>query len=129
MRKSPSRSRPQPVSARPALYPWRRCRTTLRSASAPRSGSPRIPIRSRPTPTTAWAVTALGACAGVMVTASHNPPAYNGYKVYWGNGAQIIPPHDNGIAAEVAKIGRSDQLAMPALDELRARGLVVDLTE
>ena len=54
-----------------------------------------------------------------MVTASHNPPAYNGYKVYWGNGAQIIPPHDAGIAAAIAKIGRSDELAMPELDELR----------
>jgi phosphomannomutase len=85
--------------------------------------------RPWPTPTTAWAVTDLGACAGVMVTASHNPPAYNGYKVYWGNGAQIIPPHDTGIAAAIAKIGRSDQLAMPALDELRRAGSVVDLTE
>jgi phosphomannomutase len=78
---------------------------------------------------TAWAVTAQRACAGVMVTASHNPPAYNGYKVYWGNGAQIIPPHDTGIAAAIAQIGRSDQLAMPALDELRAAGTVIDLTE
>jgi phosphomannomutase len=85
--------------------------------------------RPWPTPTTAWAVTELGACAGVMVTASHNPPAYNGYKVYWGNGAQIIPPHDTGIAAEIAEIGRSDQLAMPALDELRRSGLLIDLTE
>jgi phosphomannomutase len=85
--------------------------------------------RPWPTPTTAWAVTAQRACAGVMVTASHNPPAYNGYKVYWGNGAQIIPPHDTGIAAAIAQIGRSDQLAMPTLDELRARGTVVDLTE
>jgi phosphomannomutase len=85
--------------------------------------------RPWPTPTTAWAVTALSACAGVMVTASHNPPAYNGYKVYWGNGAQIIPPHDTGIAAAIAKIGRSDQLAMPALDELRGSGRVIDLTE
>jgi phosphomannomutase len=85
--------------------------------------------RPWPTPTTAWAVTAKRACAGVMVTASHNPPAYNGYKVYWGNGAQIIPPHDTGIAAAIAQIGRSDELAMPELGELRRAGLVVDLDE
>jgi phosphomannomutase len=85
--------------------------------------------RPWPTPTTAWAVVAKHACAGVMVTASHNPPAYNGYKVYWGNGAQIIPPHDTGIAAAVAQIGRSDELPMPGLDELRARGVVIDLDE
>jgi phosphomannomutase len=85
--------------------------------------------RAWPTPTSAWAVTALGACAGVMVTASHNPPEYNGYKVYWGNGAQIIPPHDKGIAAEIFKIERSDKLPMPALADARAKGLVVDLDE
>jgi phosphomannomutase len=65
----------------------------------------------------------------VMVTASHNPPAYNGYKVYWGNGAQIIPPHDVAIAAAIAKIGRSDQLAMPEFTELRKTGAVIDLDE
>ena len=85
--------------------------------------------RPWPTPTTAWAVTALRACAGVMVTASHNPPAYNGYKVYWGNGAQIIPPHDQGIAREIFRIGRSDRLTMPALDDARRAGLVNDLDE
>jgi phosphomannomutase len=85
--------------------------------------------RPWPTPTTAWAVTALGAAGGVMVTASHNPPAYNGYKVYWGNGAQIIPPHDQGIAAAISKVGRSDQLQMPELDAARAQGLVIDLDE
>ena len=84
--------------------------------------------RPWPTPTTAWAVTTLGAAAGVMVTASHNPPAYNGYKVYWGNGAQIVPPHDKGIAAAIAKIGRSDELAMPELAAVRGK-LVHDLDE
>ena len=85
--------------------------------------------RPWPTPTTAWACVEKNACAGVMVTASHNPPAYNGYKVYWGNGAQIIPPHDVGIAASIATIGRSDQLPMPELHELRRDGLVIDLDE
>ncbi len=85
--------------------------------------------RPWPTPTTAWAVVEKGACAGVMVTASHNPPAYNGYKVYWGNGAQIIPPHDTGIAKAIEGIGASNTLAMPELADLRARGLLVDLDE
>jgi len=85
--------------------------------------------RPWPTPTTAWAVVDKEACAGVMVTASHNPPAYNGYKVYWGNGAQIIPPHDVGIAAAIAKIGRSDELEMPPLEDLRRRRTVIDLDE
>jgi phosphomannomutase len=85
--------------------------------------------RPWPTPTTAWAVVDKRACAGVMVTASHNPPAYNGYKVYWGNGAQIIPPHDAGIAAAIATIGRSNEIPMPELDELRRNGLVIDLDE
>ncbi|GFR50885.1 hypothetical protein Agub_g13175 [Astrephomene gubernaculifera] len=55
-----------------------------------------------PTPWVAAGVAELGAAAGVMVTASHNPKEYNGYKVYWGNGCQIIPPHDAGIAAAIA---------------------------
>ncbi|MBT9557358.1 MAG: phospho-sugar mutase [Myxococcales bacterium] len=54
-----------------------------------------------PTPLMAFALLQHGAAAAVVVTASHNPPEYNGYKVYWENGAQIIPPHDHGIAAAI----------------------------
>lgn len=51
-----------------------------------------------PTPFVPFAVTTLKAAAGFMVTASHNPKQDDGFKVYWGNGSQIIPPHDDGIA-------------------------------
>lgn len=58
----------------------------------------------RPTPELSYAVRKLGCIAGINITASHNPPEYNGYKVYWEDGAQITPPHDSGIMAEVAKV-------------------------
>ena len=58
----------------------------------------------RPTPMLSYAVRKLGCIAGINITASHNPPEYNGYKVYWEDGAQITPPHDSGIMNEVAAI-------------------------
>jgi phosphomannomutase len=77
-----------------------------------------------PTPLTAFAVLQTHAAAGVMVTASHNPPEYNGYKVYWENGAQIIPPQDKGISAAIAAVGPLSSLPMPPLEKARRKGLV-----
>ena len=58
----------------------------------------------RSTPQLSWTVRHLGCIAGVVITASHNPPEYNGYKVYWDDGGQIVSPHDSEIIAEVRKI-------------------------
>jgi phosphomannomutase len=82
-----------------------------------------------PTPVTAFAVGALGAAAGVVITASHNPPAYNGYKVYWGNGAQIIPPHDRGISAAIDEVGQISEIPLLDAADARARGFLHDVPE
>lgn len=58
----------------------------------------------RPTPELSFAVRTLGCIAGINITASHNPPEYNGYKVYWEDGAQFTPPHDKGVTKEVLAI-------------------------
>ena len=58
----------------------------------------------RPTPELSFAVRELGCIAGINITASHNPPEYNGYKVYWEDGAQFTPPHDKGVTEEVLAI-------------------------
>jgi len=62
----------------------------------------------RPTPELSFAVKYLGCDAGIVLTASHNPPEYNGYKVYWGDGGQIVPPHDNKIIDEVGSLDFSE---------------------
>lgn len=72
----------------------------------------------RPTPELSFAVRELGCIAGINITASHNPPEYNGYKVYWEDGAQITPPHDAGIMKEVKSITVSDAKTMPKLEAI-----------
>lgn len=64
----------------------------------------------RPTPELSFALRHLGCAAGINITASHNPPEYNGYKVYWEDGAQITPPHDSGIMDEVQKVTDYNQV-------------------
>ncbi|MDC7291673.1 phospho-sugar mutase [Blautia schinkii] len=72
----------------------------------------------RPTPELSFAVRHLGCAAGINITASHNPPEYNGYKVYWEDGAQITPPHDSGIMGEVKSI--SDWNTVKTMDKAEA---------
>ncbi|MFJ9006558.1 phospho-sugar mutase [Streptomyces canus] len=69
--------------------------------------------RPLPTPVLAFAIRHLGAVAGVEVTASHNPPRDNGYKVYLGDGSQIVPPADADIAAEIAAIASLNDVPRP----------------
>ncbi len=69
----------------------------------------------RPTPELSYAVRKLGCIAGINITASHNPPEYNGYKVYWEDGAQITPPHDTGIMDEVKKV--TDYATVKTMDK------------
>ena len=73
-----------------------------------------------PTPVLAFAIRELGCDAGVMVTASHNPPEDNGYKVYLGDGSQIVPPADAAISAAIAAVGAMDSI--PRSDDYRILG-------
>jgi phosphomannomutase len=81
-----------------------------------------------PTPTIAFGITRLNTAAGVVVTASHNPPQDNGFKVYWNNGAQIISPHDGGIASAIDKASTT---TIPRLDLVQAEqdGLLIWLDD
>lgn len=81
----------------------------------------------RPTPELSFAVRKLGCIAGIVVTASHNPREYNGYKVYWEDGAQITPPHDKNILAEVAKVTSFDLVKTMEKTDAVAAGLYQEI--
>ncbi|GAA4394447.1 phospho-sugar mutase [Nibrella viscosa] len=71
----------------------------------------------RPTPELSFAIRHLGCHSGVVVTASHNPPEYNGYKAYWTDGGQVVAPHDKNIIAEVNKIQSIDDIKFDGVPE------------
>jgi len=78
----------------------------------------------RPTPVLSFAVRYLKAMAGVVITASHNPPEYNGYKVCWSDGGQIVPPHDHGIIGEVHKVTSLKEVKWISQEEAEKSGLL-----
>ncbi len=77
----------------------------------------------RPTPELSFALRTLGCTAGIVVTASHNPPEYNGYKVYWEDGAQVTPPHDVAIINEVNAITDYAEIKKLTREDAQAKGL------
>lgn len=72
----------------------------------------------RPTPEVSFAIRELGCQSGIILTASHNPKEYNGYKAYWDDGAQVLSPHDNGIIDEVNKIASAADIKFEGKPEL-----------
>lgn len=83
----------------------------------------------RPTPELSFAVRELHCMAGIVITASHNPQEYNGYKVYWEDGAQITPPHDKNILARVAEITDLAMVRTMTEEEARSQNLFLDIGE
>ena len=83
----------------------------------------------RPTPMLSFAVRELGCTAGIVITASHNPPEYNGYKVYWADGAQVVAPRDKDIIAEVNAVASFCEIKEMAMDEAQAKGLFQYISE
>ena len=71
----------------------------------------------RPTPELSFAIRSLGCQGGVVCTASHNPKEYNGYKAYWNDGSQLVPPHDKNVIAEVEKIASVDDVKWTGSEE------------
>ena len=82
----------------------------------------------RPTPEISYAIRKLGCQSGIMITASHNPKAYNGYKAYWEDGAQVIPPHDKNIIAEVNRV-QVDQIKFKGGDKKLIESLGKDMDD
>ena len=81
----------------------------------------------RPTPMVSFMVRHFGCKGGVCVTASHNPPNYNGYKVYWNTGGQIIPPHDEAVIARYLAIKNYEDLPLMDYEDAKAKGLIIDV--
>ncbi|PTM04165.1 MAG: phosphoglucomutase [Bacteroidetes bacterium] len=71
----------------------------------------------RPTPALSFAIRHLNCQSGIVLTASHNPPAYNGYKVYWSDGGQLVPPHDKGVISEVRAV-KADEVRYDFKEDL-----------
>ena len=82
-----------------------------------------------PTPVLGFSVLETGAAAGVMITAGDSPSAYNGYKVFWANGSQIISVHDEGIAQAIARISSASSVPRPTRHEAIAQGRMQALTD
>jgi len=78
----------------------------------------------RPTPQLSFAIRYLGCTTGVVITASHNPKIYNGYKAYWEDGSQVINPHDTGIIEEVRKIKKISDVKQDDFDKLVNEGMI-----
>lgn len=80
----------------------------------------------RPTPWLSFAIRELGCKAGIVLTASHNPPEYNGYKVYWSDGGQLVPPHDKAVIQEVRSV-KFDQIQFDKRsDKIHIAGKEID---
>lgn len=81
----------------------------------------------RPTPEVSFAIRKLGCQSGIIITASHNPKEYNGYKAYWDDGAQVVAPHDTNIIAEVNKIESVDEIKFePNPEKIKILGAEMD---
>ena len=78
----------------------------------------------RPVPELSFSVRNLGCTAGVMITASHNPPKYNGYKVYWDDGSQIVAPRDKDIIGKVRDVKSFNEIKNISREEAESKGLL-----